>query len=47
MHHINVPEREEFNGVVKTMKFSISFLCSNIFLNFLKVLIIERCERCY
>ena len=32
----NVQEREESNSVVKTMKCYISFLCSNVFLNFSK-----------
>ena len=35
-HQINVPEREECSGVVKTMKFHITFLCSDVFLNFSK-----------
>ena len=33
-HHINVTERAESNGVVKTMKFYTSFLHSDAFLNF-------------
>ena len=35
-HQINVPEREGSKDVVKTIKFHICFLCSNIFLNFSK-----------
>ena len=44
-HYISMPKRDEFYGVVKSMKFRISFLCSDVFLNFSKIFITERCKR--
>ena len=35
-HQVNVPEMEEYYGMLKTMKFHVCFLCSNVFLNFSK-----------
>ena len=37
-------KRNESNGAVKTMKFHISFMCSNVFIS-QKVFMTERCKR--
>ena len=44
-YQINVLQTEESIGVVKTMKFSISFPCSNIFSHFLKTFLSQKGAR--